>query len=93
MIQQMIEKYPELGQMQGQARMQNQGQGQRPEQQLISLATQLATQLNQSPQMYVNALRSVMAKNPNRVAIWASQIKTPKDLLAKFNDWKQRGII
>lgn len=97
----MARKYPALVQgqqaqsqqpMQAQNPMQHR-QAQNPQQQPLSLAAQLATQLGQPPEVYVNALKSVMANNPQRVAVWASQIRTPQDLLAKFNDWKQRGIL
>ncbi|HEV3342020.1 MAG TPA: hypothetical protein VG125_16755, partial [Pirellulales bacterium] len=46
--------------MQGQNPMQR-GQ-QDPEQRLLALATQLATQLGQPPQVYANALKNVMTQ-------------------------------
>ena len=92
MFEYMIRMYPELNQLQREIPVQH-GSIQMGSQRLISLANQLASQRGESPHLYVNMLRRVIAKNPNRVAIWASEIKTPEELMAKFDDWKQRGIV
>jgi hypothetical protein len=74
----------------GQIRQQDDGKG--AARKLLQLAAQMAQRIGQPAELYMRLMTDMIKKNPGRVVAWADSIHTPEELLAKFNDWKQRGF-
>jgi len=61
---------------------------------LLEYVMMLAKQFGHDYKSYLNAVSKVLQSNSQaKVNDWALKINSPEEMLAKMNDWKNRGIL